>query len=224
MAFEMNLPLPKAVIFDWDDTVVDNWPLSVEAFNAMMRHMGHDEWDAETQLRRRGASAKDLLSELFGSRWEDASKFFYDYFVPRSQESFRLHDNIEDLLQSLSDAGVYLAIVSNKRGPALRQDVERSGFGKYFSAIVGAGDAAADKPDPAPVLKALEGSGIAPGPDVWFLGDSHIDMICAINSGCTPVLIETKVPPEDLLTANPPRQRFKKHLHIVEWLKKHASP
>lgn len=219
----MNIPKPKAVIFDWDDTVVDNWSYSYNAFNAMLRHMGMEEWDNETQMRRRGASARDLLTSLFGDRWEEASKIFYDHFVPQTEKNFRIHDSMEDVLKNLQAAGVYMAVVSNKRGPALRKDVERSGFGHYFSAIVGAGDAPVDKPDPAPVLKALEGSGISPGPDVWFVGDSHVDMICGINSGCTPILIETKTPPEDMLTPNPPAHRFQKHQNIMEWLRQHLS-
>ena len=219
----MTLPKPKAVIFDWDDTIVDNWPMSVIAFNAMLRHMGMEEWDNDTQIRRRGASARDLLTGMFGNRWEEASQVFYEHFVPMAEKNFRLHDRVEDVFKKLKDSGVFLAIVSNKRGAALRKDVERSGFGHYFGAIVGAGDAAVDKPDPAPVIKALEGTGIAPGPDVWFVGDSHIDMACGINSGCTPILIETKTPPEDLLLEYKPAERFGSHHGIMEWLNKHLS-
>lgn len=219
----MTLLAPKAVIFDWDDTVVDNWHLAVQTFNATLVHMGMEAL-TEAEIRRRtGQSARDIFIGLFGDRWEEADRFYYKTFMQLVENNIRLHDNIEDILKTLSHHNVYLAVVSNKRGELLRKEAAAIGFAPYFGAIVGAGDAAADKPDPAPVLMALKGSGIAPGPDVWFVGDSHVDMICAHNSGCTPVLIETKTPPEDMLAPNPPRRRFAKHKHILEWIAEHMK-
>ena len=49
-------------------------------------------------------------------------------------------------------------------------------------------DAHSDKPHCAPVELALKPSGIAPGPEVWLLGDTAVDMECALASGCVPVL------------------------------------
>jgi phosphoglycolate phosphatase len=46
-----------------------------------------------------------------------------------------------------------------------------------------------DKPHAAPVALALNGSGVAPGDAVWLVGDTGVDMECAYNSGCVPVLL-----------------------------------
>lgn len=213
-----NLLTPKAVIFDWDDTVVDNWLLAVQTYNATLVHMGLEAL-SEAEIRRRtGQSARDAFQALFGDKWEVADRFYYKTFMELVENNIRLHDNIEDIFKTFAKHGVYMAVVSNKRGELLRKEAAAIGFAPYFGAIIGAGDASADKPDPAPVHLALKGSGIAPGPDVWFVGDSHVDMICAHNSGCTPVLIETKTPPEDMLAPNPPGLRFGKHKHILEWI------
>lgn len=212
-----NLPQPRAIIFDWDDTVVDNWHTAYAALNAALQHMGEAPWSEDEARRRSGPSARDLFTQLFGeARWQEADKVYYDTFNSLVLENSRLHDDVEDLLRKLSGHGIFLAVVSNKRGALLRKEVQHQGFDAYFKSIVGAGDAPRDKPDPAPVLMALEGSGIAPGPDVWFVGDSHTDMICAANAGCTGILIETKPPPADLLLKNPPKWRYRKHRDLME--------
>jgi phosphoglycolate phosphatase len=213
------LPVPKAVIFDWDDTVVSNWETAVKALNAALVHMGEQPWSEAEARRRAGASARDLFTQLFGARWQEADKVYYDTFYSLVLDNVRVYDHIVDVFEALRARGVFMAVVSNKRGPLLRREVSHLGFDRYFGAIVGAGDAPADKPDPAPVYLALQQGGIAPGPDVWFLGDSHTDMICAIRAGCTPVLIETKKPPEDLLAPNPPRRSFGRHFEIMEYIK-----
>jgi phosphoglycolate phosphatase len=80
-------------------------------------------------------------------------------------------------------------VVSNKTGAILRLEVERLGWTGLFGSIVGAGDAAADKPHAAPVMLALGPSGIAAGEEVWLVGDTEVDVECALNSGVVPILL-----------------------------------
>jgi phosphoglycolate phosphatase len=217
-----TLPKPQAVVFDWDDTLVDNWDTAFKALNAALVHMGAQPWTAEEARRRSGPSARDLFTGLFGAdRWKEADKVYYDTFCKLVLDNVKLHDHAEDFLKKLKANGIYMAVVSNKRNPLLRQEVEHLGFNQYFAKVIGAGEAKADKPDPAPLLLALEGSGIAPGPAVWYIGDSHTDMMCALRAGCTAVLIETKPPPEDLLAAHPPTGRVRHHGDLMELLEQY---
>ncbi len=54
---------------------------------------------------------------------------------------------------------------------------------KYFKSIVGAGEAASDKPSSKPVDMAIERASILPNEinRVWFIGDSQTDIDCAKN-------------------------------------------
>lgn len=221
MERDVTLPKPKAVIFDWDDTVVNNWEIAVKTFNATLVHMGMEAWSEPDIRRRTGQSARDIFMSLFGERWQEADHVYYRTFMDMIAGNVRIHDNIENVLKTLKENDVYMAVVSNKRGELLRKEAESIGFAPYFGAIVGAGDAEKDKPDPAPVLMALKGSGISPSPDVWFIGDSHADMQCAHNSGCSAVLIETKPPPADMLADCLPSHRFPTHMSIMEFLSAH---
>lgn len=218
---EMDIPKPRAVLFDWDDTVVSNWDIGVAAINTTLVHMGLEPWSEADIRRRSGQSARDAFTLLFGEeRWQEADRMYYSTFNRLAEERGQtLVPGIGDVFAALAEAGVYMGVVSNKRGDLLRKDVERSGFADYFGAIVGAGDAAADKPDPAPVLLALKSSSVLPAPDVWFVGDSHTDMICAHKTGCSGILIETKTPPEDLLAPNRPARRFADHVMFMEFIK-----
>ena len=214
----MTLPIPRAVIFDWDDTIINSWTPTLKALNKALIEMGEKPWTDEEARAKAGASAKDLFRQLFGDRWQEADKIFFDYLRSLFREHLPVYPDVEPILKLLAERKVYMAVVSNKRGPLLRTEAQEAGFDKYFGKVVGAGDAAADKPDPAPVLMALEGSGVAPGEHVWFIGDSHADMRCAANSGCTALLVETKPPPEETLAQHPPRKRFKNHAEIMEFL------
>jgi phosphoglycolate phosphatase len=43
---------------------------------------------------------------------------------------------------------------------------------------------------------ALAPSGVPAGAEVWFVGDTAVDMECARNTGCVPVLLAEEMPPE----------------------------
>ena len=90
----------------------------------------------------------------------------------------------------------------------LRREAAHLGWACYFARLVGAADAAADKPDPAPIHLALEGSGIAAGPAVWYVGDTAVDMECALNAGCVPVLVGPAKPEDAEFSRHRPQVAF----------------
>jgi phosphoglycolate phosphatase len=202
------LERPSAIIFDWDNTLVDSWPTIHDALCTMFAAMGMPAWTLEDTKARVRNSLRDTFPAMFGSRWEDARQLYLDAFRASHIERLAVLPGVAELLDRLVAEGIYLAVVSNKTGSLLRAEAEHLGWGRYFPHLVGAGDAIADKPDAAPVLMALAGSGIAPGPQVWFVGDTAVDMHCAINSGCVPVLLGVPEPSEEALANHKPALVF----------------
>ena len=180
---------PRAVLLDWDNTLVDSFPLIHISINHTLEAMGHDTWSFETTCQTISTSMRDFFPKLYGDRWEEARDVFYASYAERDLDQIEPLAGAEELLSALRDAGIYLALVSNKTGDNLRQEVSHLGWDGYFSRVVGATDAAQDKPAPAVVAFALEGSGVPPGRDVWFVGDNAIDIDCALSSGCLPLIV-----------------------------------
>lgn len=183
-----QLPIPKAVIFDWDNTLVNTWPVIHGALFRTFEQYGLEPWTLEETKSRVAHSLRDSFPKLFGEGWEEAGKAYQAHYIANHLAELEVLAEAEDVLRYLKEKGVYIALVSNKRGPTLRKEVAHLGWEGYFSAAVGSGDVAHDKPHPAPVFAALEGSGVEPAADVWFVGDTHVDLEIARNTGCTPVL------------------------------------
>lgn len=215
---------PSAVIFDWDDTLVITWDIVRAAINTTLTAMGSTPWTEEEAKQRIGPPAKVLFSGLFGEdKWQEADRIYINAYSDSIAGNIRVHDHAKDILQLLNDQKIYTAVVSTKRGPLLRKESTELGFDPYFKKLVGTGDAPKDKPHIEAVLHALEGSDIKPDKDVWFIGDSTTDIICANNAGCLPLLVETKLPPADLLAQYPPAMRFKTHQDLLDFIIKSIS-
>lgn len=189
IALPAGMPAPRAVLYDWDNTLADNWGAIVAAMNHTLVHYGLDPWDRDEARRRIKQSLRDAFPKLFGERWQDARETYYGHFAAHHLDHLRPMPGALDLLEAFAARGVYQAVVSNKTGRYLRAEAEALGWTGRFGRLVGANDAPRDKPDPAPVHLALEPAGIQPAGDVWFVGDSDIDMQCAHQAGVVGILI-----------------------------------
>jgi phosphoglycolate phosphatase len=198
---------PRAVLFDWDNTLVDSWSVIHEALVVTFQAMGHAPWTIEETKRRVRHSLRDAFPRLFGNRWEDARRLYLDAFTAIHLERLSASAGAAELLGALAQDGYYLAVVSNKTGPILRREAEHLGWSRYFRRVVGAGDTSADKPHPAVVRAALSGSGIDPGA-AWLVGDTVLDLECAVASGCVPVLLSALDAAVEETSKPPPALRF----------------
>jgi phosphoglycolate phosphatase len=194
---------PRAILFDWDNTLVDTWLTIHEALNHVMAAMDKPLWSlAETRARVR-LSLRESFPLHFGDRWEEARGIYLDRFRAIHLERLMPLPGCAEMVAALTAQRIFLGVVSNKTGALLRLEAERLGWSDYFGRLIGAGDATADKPDPAPVRLALEPSGVEPGGDVWFVGDTGVDIECAANAGCVSVLLGNDLGAEEMRRCTP---------------------
>ena len=57
---------PEAIIFDWDDTLVDNWHSIHAGLNAALIAMGQDPWPIDKTRSNVRRSMRDSFPSLFG--------------------------------------------------------------------------------------------------------------------------------------------------------------
>lgn len=188
---------PKAIIFDWDDTLVDNWNAIHHSLNATLTQFNHKPWSIKKARSNVRLSLRDSFPNIFGEEWEIAAKFFYDKIEQNHLKTLVKLNFSEDILKFLSNCKIKMGIVSNKTGPILRKECQHLEWNKYFESIIGANDAKNDKPSADPLLLCLEEIGIPANKLVWFVGDAPSDIECANNANVTSVLIDTKFEPSN---------------------------
>ena len=180
----------KAVLFDWDNTLVDSWPVLYEALQTTYIVMGKTPLSMDQIRSQTAHSLRDRFPVVFGDQWREAQTVFYQEYRKAKIHGIQALPYAEDLLVFLRRQGAYLAIVSNKLGEELRKEVDALGWTPYFKQIIGSGDCPEDKPSPLCVDAALSEEGRSYSrQDVWFVGDTKVDYECARNAGCFPVLV-----------------------------------
>ncbi len=180
-------PGPRALLFDWDNTLVDGWAAIQHALNTTFAAFGKPAWSRAEVLANVRKSLRDSFPVHFGDEWERARDIFYDAIHATHLDAVHPLPGTAPMLAAA--AAWPLGVVSNKQGALLRQEAAHLGLATHFRILVGAGDAVADKPSAAPLLMALQALGLPPGRDVWYVGDTAIDMEAARAAGCLAVLL-----------------------------------
>lgn len=193
---------PICVLWDWDNTLVDGWAAIEHGLNVTFREFAMPEWDRATVLARVRGSLRDTFPGMFGAEWERARDVFYAAVRSCHLEVLNPMPGAAAAIAAAGALGPQ-GVISNKQGPLLRAEAAHLGWSGQFATLIGAGDAAADKPDPAPFALALGGLGINPSAAVWYVGDTALDMEAARRAGCTAVLVGTAAHDGGIAKASP---------------------
>jgi phosphoglycolate phosphatase len=178
---------PSVLLYDWDNTLVDAWAGITAALNATFAAFDHPLWSVEDTRNRVRVSLRESFPKMFGERWEAARTIFYDTLTTSHLAHVTPLRGVPEVLQA--GMGWPQGVVSNKAGDFLRREVAHLGWAHFFGPVIGAGDAVADKPAPAPILLALQQLGYSADRSVWYMGDTALDMQAARAAGITAVLV-----------------------------------
>lgn len=190
----------KAIIFDWDGTLVDTCGLILDAHNHVRSYMGEKPWTMDDFMGRPSQSAREYYPKIYGNRSDEAQKILYAYVEEHHLTYLKPMKFSEEVLTFIDEKKIPIGIVSNKRHDTLKTEIKAMGWEQYFQSVVGAGHAEKDKPSPDPLLLAIRKINASISPDdILYIGDTETDLLCAQNAKCPVALVQTEKPRPDLV-------------------------
>ncbi len=181
----------RSVTVDLDGTLLDTIPDLAAAANAMMRELGRPEFPLETVATFVGRGIPKLvarcLPDLDEAAVEAAQAIFRRHYAIENGRCSTIFPGVLDGLQAMRDAGLRLAVITNKAAAFTEPLLVATGLAPWFEFAVSGDSLAHKKPHPAQLLHACERMGTQPGENL-HIGDSHHDAVAARAAGC-PVFI-----------------------------------
>ncbi len=182
---------PKAILFDWDGTLIDSLPIIHAAYNHTLKKFGHAEMSVDDARHKIRKSAREIFPEIFGDQAAEAQEVFYTHIRAEHLKHLAPIAGAKEFVVQLSRLNIPLGIVSNKRDDVLQREVTALGWTPFFRVVIGAGVAARDKPAADPLLLAAAQINIMKNFEhVWYIGDTETDMQAALAADMAPVFIE----------------------------------
>jgi HAD superfamily hydrolase (TIGR01549 family) len=191
----------RAVLFDWDGTLVDSAAASFRCYAALFGSFGIAF--GEREFERTYSPDWYRTYEAVGlppARWPEADARWVELYA---RESSELLPGAAASLDRLRSAGLASGLVSSGGRERISRDLARFGLAGFFPVVVCGGETRNRKPHPEPLLRALDELGIAPG-DAAYLGDSPEDVHMARAAGVFAVGIPGGFPNRSALAAAAP--------------------
>ena len=191
----MNPPsVKKAVIFDLDGTLLDTLQDLADSGNAVLAARGFPIHPIDDYRTFIGNGMLNLVRDIFPAGYrpaegDETEEMLLEYraaYARNWQNTTVPFPGIAELLDELTAAGVPIGVLSNKAHDFTEKCVEAFLPGWKWDVVLGARDGIERKPYPTGAFEAAEILGIAPA-DCYFIGDSDVDIMTALNAGMVPV-------------------------------------
>ena len=182
----------SAVVFDLDGTLLDTLEDLGDAVNRVLTDRGFPAHPMEAYRYFVGDGSAVLIERALpeSARGSDVYRDCLAAFMADYDRSWkvktRLYDGISEMLDSLADLGIDMAILSNK-SHGFTVNCVRDLLSKWrFKPVFGLRDDVPRKPDPTGALEISRLLGASPDRMI-YLGDTAIDMQTAVSAGMFPV-------------------------------------
>jgi phosphoglycolate phosphatase len=182
---------PDLILFDWDGTLVDTIE-GIIAYNNMLRaHYKMPLVNDEILKGIMSQSSREYFRDTFGDEAETALQVFRGFVHDHHLNYVKPMVDAVPFMEFLTAQNIPFGIVSNKNTATLIKEIEHLGWSHFFAVVVGAGEAARDKPTGDPLKLALEKLNFnREGKILWYVGDTDTDMKASIDADFRPIFIE----------------------------------
>lgn len=190
-------PLPRAVLLDLDDTILDDtggviasWRAACHAHRSTTNGLEPEVvFDAVDRIREwywsdperhrvgrlelawaRGEVVRLALLDI-GVDDPDLARRIGDTYHALRDQGIKPFDDAVDTVQWLREQGCRLALLTNGGSRGQREKINRFGLATLFDSILVEGEVGFGKPDPRIYTRALTDLGVAPA-EAWMVGDN----------------------------------------------------
>lgn len=180
----------KAVIFDLDGTLVNTAFLHKEAWEIALSKLGMKaSVDVTLLLGRRSA---DIARILAGEKWEELLRVKNEVFLDIVKRKAEALPCAVELVNKLRREGKKVAVVTSSNRLSATNVLKKAGIEQ--DCLITGDDVSKGKPDPEPILKALDCLHVLPS-EAIAVGDTSVDLLAYRAAGVRAIyLVRSGVP------------------------------
>ncbi len=177
----------SGVMFDWDGVLLDSLGAAFNVYNKIFARIGVRPLSKDEYLEVQSPNWYEFYSKvgLPATLWKEVDGEWLRLYKGETTE---LHPDARPCLDSLREAGLKLALVTNGSRSRVEDEVARFGLELCFEAAFFGERREELKPSPVMLERALKSMRVGPRSAV-YVGDSPADIQAAKNAGVPSVAI-----------------------------------
>ncbi len=197
----------KLIAFDLDGTIGETVPMCIRAFEqAVSTYAGHTLSEREI-TQTFGLNEVGMIKVVAGEKWREALHDFYPVYEQMHDECPEPYEGICELIHTLKDAGILVALITGKGEKSCRITLEKFGMQDLFCCVK---TGAEDRPNKAEAIEELLDAYHVEKDEFYYIGDAVSDVTACKKAGvpCLSAAWGTTADISRLEEANPSRIFF----------------
>lgn len=170
------------VLFDLDGTLIDTNELIISSFLHVMEQYYPGQYGREDVLPFLGPTLQETFEAINPEGYEEMITAYRTYNLANHDLLVKRFDGVYETVRILKENNFHLGIVTTKRSDVVQMGLKLTGLDEFFEVVVALDHVEKPKPDPEPLLKALDMLGSSPERAI-MVGDNHHDILGGKNAG-----------------------------------------
>ncbi|HAQ08194.1 MAG TPA: pyrophosphatase PpaX [Bacillus bacterium] len=170
------------VLFDLDGTLIDTNELIISSFLHTMEEYFPGKYQREDVLPFLGPTLQESFEPLNPTGYEEMITTYRTFNLANHDLLVKGFEGVYETVKTLKENNFHLAIVTTKRLDVVQMGLKLTGLDEFFDVVVALDHVEKTKPDPEPLLKALELLNSTPE-RAMMVGDNYHDILGGKNAG-----------------------------------------
>lgn len=215
--------MKKLIIFDLDGTLLNTIADLAMATNHALQQLGYPTHDTDTYRFFVGNGINKLLERSLPEAEKNEANVmrlrshFLPFYDKHNADLSTPYPGIPELLQTLQQKGMKIAVASNKYQSATVKLILHYFPNIKFVEVLGQREGIPVKPDPSIVFDILRKAEVDKE-EVLYVGDSNVDMQTALNAGVDAIGVSWGFRPRTELEAFHPLAVIDKADELLNYL------
>jgi pyrophosphatase PpaX len=191
------------ILFDLDGTLIDTNELIIQSFLHTLQHYYPDQYKREDVLPFMGPTLVETFGSMNPDNIEEMIKTYRTFNISNHDLLVKEFEGVKETVIALKEKGYKIGIVTSKMSDVVMKGLKLTALDPYFEIIVALDHVEKAKPDPGPILMALEKLDSTPEETI-MVGDNHHDIVGGQNAGVRTAAVAWSIKGRDYLaTFNP---------------------
>ncbi|EIJ80584.1 pyrophosphatase PpaX [Bacillus methanolicus PB1] len=172
----------NTVLFDLDGTLIDTNELIISSFLHTLEKYYPGQYKRADVIPFMGPTLEETFEGINKDLAEDLAKTYREFNISNHDLFVKEFDGVYETVRVLKENGIKLGIVTTKRLDVALKGIKLTKLDELFDCLVAIDHVKKPKPDPEPILLALEQLQSVPE-ETLMVGDNHHDILAGKNAG-----------------------------------------
>lgn len=172
----------KTVLFDLDGTLIDTNDLIISSYLHTLEQYFPNQFKREDVLPFMGPSLHEVFDKLNPEKTEEMILAYRTFNKANHDLLVKEFEGVYDTVKILKEKGYKLGVVTTKKLDVAQMGLNLAKLAPFFEVVIAIDHVNKIKPDPEPILKALELLDSSPE-EALMVGDNYHDILGGQNAG-----------------------------------------